>query len=87
MKTVEELYKELTKKITEKNPESKTVAEIEKGVHFIGKKILEEAGEVWLASEYEDKDRCAEEISQCIYHLLVMAIARDIPLEDIYRFL
>jgi phosphoribosyl-ATP pyrophosphohydrolase len=87
MKTIEALYKELQQKIAEKNPESGSVKEIEKGVHFIGKKVLEEAGEVWLSAEYEGKDRCAEEISQCMYHLLVMAIARDISLEDIYKYL
>jgi phosphoribosyl-ATP pyrophosphohydrolase len=87
MKTIEELFTELKQKIAEKNPESRTVQEVDKGLHFIGKKVLEEAGEVWLAAEYQGKENCAEEISQCIYHLLVMAIARDISLEDIYRYL
>ncbi len=87
MKTLEELFAELQRKVAEKNPESKTFAELEKGIHFIGKKVLEEAGEVWLAAEYQDKDHCAEEISQCMYHLLVMAMARGISLEDIYRYL
>ena len=55
--------------------------------HFIGKKIVEEAAEVWMASEYETKNECAEEISQLIYHLQVMMIACDMELDDIYKYL
>ncbi|HEX3019750.1 MAG TPA: hypothetical protein VHP36_05595, partial [Chitinispirillaceae bacterium] len=43
-----------------KDPNSGTVKELEKGKHFIGKKIIEEAGEVWMASEYEGKQKTAE---------------------------
>ena len=56
-----------------------------KGTHFIGKKIVEEAGETWIAAEYEGADRTAEEMSQLIYHLQVMMIDRGITLEDIYK--
>ena len=69
------------------DPASSTVAELKKGTHFIGKKIVEEAGEVWIASEYEGKERTAEEISQLLYHLQVMMIDRGLTLNDIYRFL
>lgn len=64
---------------------SKTVAELDAGVHAIGKKILEEAGEVWMASEYEDDEALATEISQLIYHIQVLMVARGISLEDIYK--
>ena len=60
---------------------------MEKGTHFIGKKIVEEAGEIWIASEYEGKERTAEEISQLLYHLQVMMIDRGLELEDIYKYL
>ena len=66
---------------------SGTVKELAKGTHFIGKKIAEEAGEVWIASEYEGRERTAEEISQLLYHLQVMMIDRKLELEDIYRYL
>lgn len=87
MKRFEELFVELKKKIAENDPNSGTVKEFEKGKHFIGKKIVEEAAEVWMASEYETKDECAEEISQLIYHLQVMMIACDMELDDIYKYL
>jgi phosphoribosyl-ATP pyrophosphohydrolase len=87
MKTFEELFSELKAKAAAADPESGTVKELAKGTHFIGKKIVEEAGEVWMAAEYEGNDRCAEEISQLIYHLQVMMIDRKLELEDIYKYL
>lgn len=87
MKTFDQLFEELTKKIAENNPESGTVREFAKGKHFIGKKIVEEAAEVWMAAEYEGKEKTAEEISQLFYHLQVMMIANDLKPEDIWRYL
>jgi phosphoribosyl-ATP pyrophosphohydrolase len=87
MKRFEELFDELKKKAASKDPNSGTVKELEKGKHFIGKKIIEEAGEVWMAAEYEGHDKTAEEISQLLYHLQVMMIACDISLDDVYKYL
>ena len=87
MKTFEQLFAELQYKNAVSDPESGTVKELRKGVHFIGKKVVEEAAEVWMASEYEDPDRAAEEISQLLYHLQVMMIAKNLKLEDVYRHL
>jgi len=87
MKRFEELFTELKKKIAEKDPNSGTVKEFEKGKHFIGKKIVEEAAEVWMACEHEGNEAAAEEISQLIYHLQVMMIACDMELDDIYKYL
>lgn len=87
MKKFEELFAELKAKAASGNAESGTVRELAKGKHFIGKKIVEEAGEVWIAAEYEGKERTAEEISQLLYHLQVMMIANDIELEDVYKYL
>lgn len=87
MKTFEELFSELKAKAAAADPASGTVRELAKGTHFIGKKIVEEAGEVWIASEYEGGERTAEEISQLLYHLQVMMIDRKLELEDIYRYL
>ena len=61
--------------------------ELDAGVHAIGKKIVEEAAEVWLAAEHEGKDRAAEEISQLLYHLQVLMVASDITLDDVYSYL
>ena len=87
MKTFEGLFAELKAKAASQDPQSGTVRELDKGTHFIGKKIIEEAGEVWMASEYESKERAAEEISQLLYHLQVMMIDREIELDDVYRYL
>ena len=87
MKRFEELFAELQAKAAANDPDSGTVKELAKGTHAIGKKIVEEAGEVWIAAEYEGKERTAEEISQLIYHLQVMMIDRNLTLEDIYRYL
>jgi len=87
MKSFEELFAELKDKAAKADPGSGTVKELEKGVHFIGKKLNEEAGEVWIAAEYEGSERTAEEISQLLYHAQVMMIAKGISLEDVYKHL
>jgi phosphoribosyl-ATP pyrophosphohydrolase len=87
MKTFESLFDELKTKIENDDPNSSTVKEYKKGVHFIGKKIIEEAGEVWIASEYEGNEKTAEEMSQLIYHVQVMMLAKGITIDDIYRYL
>ena len=86
-KTFETLFAELQHKIKTKNPTSSTVKAVAAGKHTIGKKILEEAGEVWIAAEYEGRERTAEEISQLLYHIQVMMIAAGLELEDVYRYL
>lgn len=87
MKTFDELYSELAAKTEAREPGSGTVAAVESGVHGIGKKIVEEAAEVWMACEYEGDEAAAEEISQLLYHLQVMMLAKGISLEDVYRHL
>ncbi len=87
MKSFDDLYEELTTKAAEGDPSSGTVCELATGVHGIGKKLVEEAAEVWMAAEYESDDELAEEISQLLYHLQVMMIARNIPMEKVYRYL
>ncbi len=87
MKNFEELFAELSEKATTRPGGSGTVEELDAGIHFIGKKILEEAGEVWMAAEYQSDDELAEEASQLLYHLQVMLIARGLTLDDVYKYL
>lgn len=87
MKSFESLFAELTEKMAAQSPDSATVAAVNSGVHSIGKKVLEEAGEVWLAAEHQSDDELAEEISQLLYHLQVLMLARKISLTDVYRYL
>jgi phosphoribosyl-ATP pyrophosphohydrolase len=84
MKTFDDLWSELNDKAKNRPTGSKTVSELDSGVHNIGKKVLEEAGEVWLAAEYQSDDDLALEISQLIYHLQVIAIARGLSIDAIY---
>ena len=87
MKTFDSLFAELAGKAATHPTGSRTVAELDAGVHAIGKKVVEEAAEVWIAAEYEGPERTAEEISQLLYHLQVMMIATGLTLEDEYRHL
>ena len=87
MKTFETLWAELSEKALTRPEGSGTVEAIDAGVHSIGKKILEEAGEVWLAAEHESDEALAEEISQLIYHLQTLMLARGLSIIDVYKFL
>jgi len=85
MKSFEELWNELNAKVARGDASSSTIKILDEGVHAIGKKIVEEAAEVWMAAEYEGNDALALEISQLIYYLQVIAIAKGIDLSDIYK--
>lgn len=87
MTNFEDLFRTLSEKASERPKDSGTVKELDQGIHYIGKKVVEEAAEVWMAGEYESDDDLALEISQLIYHAQVMAIARGLTLDDIYRHL
>jgi phosphoribosyl-ATP pyrophosphohydrolase len=86
-KTFEGLFEELKAKAAAGTEGSRTVELVTAGVHAIGKKIVEEAAEVWMAAEHEGDERAAEEISQLLYHLQVLMVARGISLDDVYRTL
>jgi phosphoribosyl-ATP pyrophosphohydrolase len=87
MKTFETLWAELSEKALTRPEGSGTVGALDAGIHGIGKKILEEAGEVWLAAEHESDEALAEEISQLIYHLQTLMLARGLSINDVYKFL
>ena len=85
VKTFEELFAELGERARTRPAGSATVAALDAGVHTVGKKILEEAGEVWLAAEHESDEALAGEISQLLYWTQVLMLARGLSLDDIYR--
>ncbi|HEX7835492.1 MAG TPA: phosphoribosyl-ATP diphosphatase [Pseudolysinimonas sp.] len=87
MKTFDALWQELEQKAAERPAGSATVAELDAGVHEIGKKIVEEAAEVWMAAEYQSDDETAAEISQLLYHLQVLMLAKGLNPSDVYRHL
>ena len=87
MKTFETLWAELSEKALTRPEGSGTVDALYAGIHSIGKKILEEAGEVWLAAEHESDEALAQEISQLIYHVQTLMLARGLSINDVYKFL
>ncbi|WP_027343359.1 phosphoribosyl-ATP diphosphatase [Hamadaea tsunoensis] len=87
MKTFEELFEELAAKVAAGDPASGTVAAVRAGVHGVGKKVVEEAAESWMAAEHEGPERAAEEISQLLYQAQVLMLATGITLKDVYRHL
>jgi phosphoribosyl-ATP pyrophosphohydrolase len=87
VKTFEELFAELSAKAAAGTPGSSTVEALGRGVHYIGKKVVEEAAESWMAAEHEAPERAAEEISQLLYQAQVLMLALDLKLEDVYRHL
>jgi phosphoribosyl-ATP pyrophosphohydrolase len=87
MKTFDELWNELNEKAQTRPEGSGTVAALDAGVHAIGKKLLEEAAESWMAAEHEGRERTAEEISQLLYHAQVLMLASGLTLDDVYAHL
>jgi phosphoribosyl-ATP pyrophosphohydrolase len=87
MKTFDQLFAELADKARERPDGSDTVAALDAGVHTIGKKLVEEAAESWMAAEHESPDRAAQEISQLLYHAQVLMLACGLTPDDIYAHL
>ena len=87
MKTFDGLFAELARTAAERPAGSGTVAQLDAGVHAIGKKIVEEAAEVWMAAEFQSDDETAAEISQLLYHLQVLMLAKGLTPDDVYRHL
>jgi len=87
VKDFDQLWTELSEKASTRPEGSGTVVALDAGLHAMGKKIIEEAGEVWLAAEHESDEALALEISQLIYRLQIVMLARGISPTDIYRVL
>jgi phosphoribosyl-ATP pyrophosphohydrolase len=87
VKTFEELWAELSEKAATRPEGSGTVKQLDAGVHAIGKKLIEEAAESWMAAEHEGKDATALEISQLLYHAQVLMLASGLTLDDVYAHL
>jgi phosphoribosyl-ATP pyrophosphohydrolase len=85
MKTFDALYAELQEKAAFPEAEGNTRRLLDEGVHAIGKKVVEEAAEAWMAAEYESPERAAEEIAQLLYFAQVLMLASKVTLDDVYR--
>lgn len=87
VKTFDELWAELSEKARTRPAGSGTVAELDAGIHAIGKKLVEEAAESWMAAEHEGRDATALEISQLLYHAQVLMLAAGLTPDDVYAHL
>jgi phosphoribosyl-ATP pyrophosphohydrolase len=87
MKTFDELFAELGERQRTRPEGSGTVLALDAGIHEQGKKVVEEAAEVWMAAEHESAERTAEEISQLLYRVQVIMLGKGLTLEDVYRHL
>ena len=85
MKSFEQLWTELSDKVEKNDSNSTSVKLVNQGVHAVGKKVVEEASEAWMACEHEDKNRAAEEISQLIYQTQLLMLAANVSLDDVYK--
>lgn len=85
MKTFDELFAELSSKVERGDTESQTVQVINAGVHQVGKKVVEEAAEAWMAAEHESKQQAALEISQLLYWTQALMLATGVSLDDVYE--
>jgi phosphoribosyl-ATP pyrophosphohydrolase len=87
VKTFDELWVELNDKAQSRPEGSGTVTLLDGGVHAVGKKLVEEAAESWMAAEHEGPEATALEISQLLYHAQVLMLASGITLDDVYSHL
>jgi phosphoribosyl-ATP pyrophosphohydrolase len=87
LKTFEELWSQLSDVARTRPEGSGTVRALDAGVHAIGKKLVEEAAESWMAAEHEGPERAAEELSQLLYHAQVMMLSCGLTLDDVYTHL
>jgi phosphoribosyl-ATP pyrophosphohydrolase len=87
VKTFDGLWDELSAKAARRPSGSRTVELLDAGVHAVGKKVVEEAAESWMAAEHESAERAAEEIAQLLYHAQVLMLAKGVDMTDVYRHL
>ncbi|MGX7679598.1 phosphoribosyl-ATP diphosphatase [Jatrophihabitans sp. DSM 45814] len=87
MKTFDDLFAELSQRQLDRPTGSATVTALDDGIHAQGKKVVEEAAEVWMAAEHESSDRTAEEISQLLYRVQVLMLGKGLTLADVYKYL
>lgn len=85
--TFEEIVKLSVERKKEMPKGSYTTSLFEKGPHGIGKKLVEEAAESWMAARFETKEECAEELSQVLYYVAVMMAEKDLSMEEVFKYL
>lgn len=83
--TFEDLYALLESKKTADPTQSNSAKYLELGTHEIGKKVIEEAAESWMAAEHESPQAAAAEIAQLLYWAAMLGISANVKLSDIEK--
>ena len=78
-----QLYALIESRERERPEGSYTTYLFDKGVDKILKKVGEESAETIIAAKNEDAPALVSEVSDLIYHLLVLLVARGVRLEEI----
>ena len=82
---MEQVMAEVMERKTNKVENSYTNYLYDKGVDKIGKKVIEEAGEVVIAAKNNDKEELINEVSDLLYHTFVMMANQGVELDDVKR--
>jgi phosphoribosyl-ATP pyrophosphohydrolase/phosphoribosyl-AMP cyclohydrolase len=83
--TIGQLESVIAERYAERPEGSYTTYLFEKGVDKILKKVGEEASEVIIAAKNKDNDELRSEVSDLIFHLMVLLRERGLPLDDVIR--
>jgi phosphoribosyl-ATP pyrophosphohydrolase/phosphoribosyl-AMP cyclohydrolase len=82
---LDQLYELIESRKRERPSNSYTTYLFDEGLDKILKKVGEESAETIIAAKNEDQGRVVSEVSDLMYHLLVLLVARGVTLEDISR--
>ena len=81
---IDELYATIQQRKKDMPPDSYTSQLFESGINKIAQKVIEEAGETALAGVGSNKQNTVSEISDLLYHLLVMMSDLEITPKDVW---
>ena len=80
---LDQLYELIESRERERPSGSYTTYLFEEGIDKILKKVGEESAETIIAAKNEDDERLTAEVSDLVYHLLVLLVARGVSLSGI----
>ncbi|WP_130859965.1 bifunctional phosphoribosyl-AMP cyclohydrolase/phosphoribosyl-ATP diphosphatase HisIE [Gracilibacillus phocaeensis] len=80
---IEHVMEEVEQRKLERVENSYTNYLFDKGVDKIGKKVIEEAGEVVIAAKNQDNEEVTKEVSDLLYHTFVMMADQGVALSDV----
>ena len=80
---LDQLYELIQSRERERPAGSYTTYLFEEGLDKILKKLGEESAETIIAAKNDDDGRLTAEVSDLVYHLLVLLVARDVSLAEI----